>query len=92
MIAEKGTDVDFLRSKNIKADAHDPYWHPNEAALNKKYDIVLCTYVLNVVDEPTRKSIIKRLKDLTKSNGKVYITVRRDIKKHTVSQKGTPPI
>lgn len=85
-----GQDVMKLQENCIFAVGYDPYWAPNDHWLLGKYDVVLCTYVLNVVDEKDRKTIIKQLKGLTKPGGTVYITVRRDLKKnHTVSQRGT---
>ena len=85
----RGEDVGNLNFAGYDAKGYDPYWHPAEDLLSKKYDIVLCTYVLNVVNKPTRLKIINQLKNLTSDHGCVYITVRRDIKKHTISSKGT---
>ena len=85
----RGGDINFLTDFKYNINGYDPYWYQNEKALLKKYDIVLCTYVLNVVNKPTQLKIINQLKDLTNKAGKVYITVRRDIKKHRVSSRGT---
>ena len=72
------------------AVGYDPYWCTEGSwALGNKYDVVLCTYVLNVVNKRTRDQIINTLKDLTKEGGKVYITVRRDIKKMKINKNGT---
>jgi DNA phosphorothioation-associated putative methyltransferase len=85
----RGDDMRWLKSNKYDVRGWDPTWYKNDSYRNRSYDVVLCTYVLNVVNATTRKNIIKRLKDLTNRHGKVYITVRRDIKKHTVSKRGT---
>lgn len=83
-------DVNWLNNNKYDAKGFDIYWHNREKVLIKgAYDIVLCTYVLNVVGEQMRNIIIKQLKWLTKPNGKIYITVRRDIKKDYTTKKGT---
>lgn len=56
---------------------------------NKTYDVVLCTYVLNVLGPEDRKNSINRLKCLTKSSGSTYITVRRDVGDHIITGKNT---
>ena len=85
----RGTDVQFLREMNYETVGYDPHWSQAGWLLGYKYDIVLCTYVLNVVDIRQRDLIIKTLKNLTKPQGNVYITVRRDVKRHHVSIRGT---
>lgn len=65
----KGFDFEYL-----KCDGYDPY-HRDVAILDK-YDIGLCTYVLNVVDKVTQKRIIRKLKKLTTVS---YVSVRRDL-------------
>jgi hypothetical protein len=77
-------DVEWLLNNGYNAKGFDPYWSPLKKPLQYKYDIILCTYVLNIVDNDTRLAIIKQLKRMTKTSGKIYITVRRDFKKdHT---------
>ncbi|KKL88582.1 hypothetical protein LCGC14_1923230, partial [marine sediment metagenome] len=85
----RGDDMEWLRSNKYDIRGWDPTWYQNSLYMYRSYDIVLCTYVLNVVNSTTRKNIIKVLKDLTNKHGKVYMTVRRDVEKHTVSSKGT---
>lgn len=85
----RGDDVKHLRKKGFNIWGYDPYWLDNKAALAHKYDVILCSYVLNTVDKQERKDIINCLKNLTKSNNSVYITVRRDVPYHKVSSRGT---
>ena len=52
---------------------YDPYNKPNDELLNKKYDIALCSNVLNVImEKDVRSSLLRKLKDLAST---VFITV-----------------
>jgi len=85
----RGADHVWLQSEGIDAKGYDPYWRPDKTVLKSKYDVVLCSYVLNVVNNKERARIITQLKSLTKKGGSVYITVRRDMKEDYVTKKGT---
>lgn len=85
----RGADLEWLRLNGYQANGYDPYWYLGSGALNKKYDVVLCTYVLNVIGNETREAVIGKLKSLVLPGGKIYITVRRDFKKDYVTKKGT---
>lgn len=84
-----GADVAWLKNNGYIAYGFDPYWNINLYALKNRYDIVLCTYVLNVVDQNIRNDVLKKLKSLVTSHGKIYVTVRRDFKKDYITKKGT---
>jgi ATP adenylyltransferase len=71
----RGDDVGYLN-----AEGYDPYWAPDTDLLNRKYDIVLCTYVLNVLPATKRKVILREIKNLLNDTGLAYVTVRRDLK------------
>lgn len=71
----RGFDVDFFG-----IDGYDPYWEVG-IKKDKKYDTIVCNYVLNVVSEEEQKKIISDIRSLLKPEGKAYFTVRRDIKK-----------
>jgi chemotaxis methyl-accepting protein methylase len=43
------------------------------------FDIIICNYVLNVVDESSQLAILSKIKSLLSEDGMSYITVRRDI-------------
>jgi 2-polyprenyl-3-methyl-5-hydroxy-6-metoxy-1,4-benzoquinol methylase len=88
----KGTVLDYgcgrgFDAKAIKADAFDPHYFPEMP--KKKYDTIICNYVLNVVDETVEKNIIKSIKKLLKKGGRAYISVRRDSFKEGINSKGT---
>lgn len=68
-------------------DRYDPHWHPEDPGVG--YDTILCTYVLNVIDDPAGQrlvlhDIVRRLKP----GGRAYITVRRDITAPTLGRSG----
>lgn len=68
----KGFDADY-----IGGDKYDPHWFP--ARPGGPYDVVFCTYVLNVVDKPERTYILEDIDSLLSEGGMSYVTVRRDI-------------
>ena len=52
---------------------YDPYNRPDDEVLKAKYDVALCSNVLNVIMEPEiRTSLLNELKDLART---VFITV-----------------
>lgn len=73
-----GKDAEFLNQNGIYCHPYDPYFAPS--VKDEKYDTILCTYVLNVVDTEMRISILSDILSFLKPNGVVFITVRRDIK------------
>lgn len=87
-----GADVKIMINDHgiDSAKGFDPHWNLDYTALNNgPYDIVLCTYVLNVVGPDEQKKIIKQLKSLVRPNGRIYVSVRRDIKDSYLTARGT---
>ena len=78
----KGFDADLL---NI--DKYDPHYYPDGTL--KRYDVITCTYVLNVLEDFDQIIVLNEIKKLLRPNGVAYITVRRDIKKEGYTKKGT---
>jgi len=78
----KGQDAGFLAF-----DKYDPHFFPNLP--DKKYDLILCNYVLNVVGESEGQEIINQIRSLLKPTGTAFITVRRDVKVDGFTKKGT---
>jgi len=73
----KGADVTALRAKRIKAVGWDPYHRPDiHPRLN---DVVLCTYVLNVLDGVERHRVLWGICERLQPWGEAFITVRRDL-------------
>ena len=63
-------------------DKYDPSWFPEIPT--QRYDVILCTYVLNVIeDEKDRRCVLDTIKAMLNwDKGSVaYVTVRRDMKK-----------
>jgi 2-polyprenyl-3-methyl-5-hydroxy-6-metoxy-1,4-benzoquinol methylase len=78
-----GADADALG-----ADGWDPYWRPR--ANLGRYNTVLCTYVLNVLeDESAREEVIAAISRCLFPGGTAYITVRRDLTGPVHTSKGT---
>ena len=64
---------------------YDPHWRPNMPT--KKFDTIMCNYVLNVIIDPIqREEVLLHITSLLKPGGTAFITVRRDITKGTASQ------
>jgi len=82
----KGADGKYLSSKSISVDSYDPFWNPIN--LNQKYDTILCTYVLNVLEGNEEEELISNILKHLSPKGKAYISVRRDIKKDGKTSRG----
>jgi len=78
----KGFDVEYYG-----IDGYDPYYAPEFP--QKKYDVVVCNFVLNVVGETERNEIIASVRSLLKDDGVAFFTVRRDVKKEGVTSRST---
>lgn len=66
-----GADAD-----HFGMEKYDPAWHP-EAPLGL-FDLVLCTYVLNVVPVDAEADILANIRAYLTPNGQAFISVRRD--------------
>ena len=80
----RGEDADILGFEK-----YDPHYFPNAAVLDKKWETIICNYVLNVVEEPNQYEILWQIYDILKYGGAAYISVRRDIKKEGFTKNGT---
>lgn len=66
-----------LNNQHFVAEGFDPHFRP--IALDKKYDTIICNYVLNVVPDDVRSTILEKIKSLLNDNGTAYVAVRRDM-------------
>jgi len=73
--------------EELKAEGYDPYWQPKMP--EGKFDTVLCTFVLNVMSVSEQEQVLNNIKTLLSSNGKAYITVRRDLIAEGITVKHT---
>lgn len=58
-------------------DSYDPHYQP-DGIKHKKYDIILCTYVLCVLPRSERHSVLRQIQLLLKKSGIAFISVRND--------------
>lgn len=87
-----GKDVGLLEKKGIKIIGYDPQYFPNYPA--KKFDTIICFYVLNVLMNEEQAIVLMEVSQLLKPTGKAYFAVRRDLqyegfRTHKVHQKPT---
>ena len=69
-----GKYLDNYKAKvNCELSGYDPYNRPDRTVLNKRYNIALCSNVLNVVKERSIRDLI--LRELRRLAPLVYITV-----------------
>ena len=87
--AGRGADASYLRSRGIKTAKHDPQHFNNPAALKKRYQTVLCTYVLNVVTPEVQNQILTQIKRSLAPGGTAYVSVRRDLDTGGQAGRGT---
>jgi SAM-dependent methyltransferase len=87
-----GNDVKLLKEKGVNIEGYDKHYFPEFPT--KKYDTIICFYVLNVPLPEEQATVLMELSQLVKPKGKVYIAVRRDIqfegfRTHKTHQKKT---
>jgi len=67
-----------MDSALLGIEKYDPYYFPERPSV--KFSLILCTYVLNTLSKNKEHEILGDIKFLLRSQGKAYITVRRDVK------------
>jgi len=87
-----GSDVKLLKAKGINIEGYDKYHFPEYPI--KKFDTIICFYVLNVLLPEEQATVLIELSQLVKPTGKVYFAVRRDLqfegfRMHKIHQKQT---
>jgi len=87
-----GKDVELLKSKEINIVGYDKHYFPKYPA--KKFDTIICIYVLNVLMQEEQANVLMEISQLLKPTGKAYFAVRRDLqhegfRTHKVHQKPT---
>lgn len=72
-------------------DNYDPHFKPDGIPNGKKYDVIICNYVLCVLPPLEQWSVLRKIKRLLKPTGIAYITVRNDKPKQGwgMSSRGT---
>ena len=87
-----GKDVELLKAKGLNVTGYDKHYFPKYP--QKKFDTIICFYVLNVLMQEEQAIVLMQLSQLVKPTGKVYFAVRRDLqfegfRTHKVHQKQT---
>ncbi len=87
-----GKDVELLKAKSINIEGYDKHYFPTYPT--KKFDTIICFYVLNVLMQEEQSSVLMEISQLLKSTGKAYFAVRRDLqyegfRTHKIHQKPT---
>lgn len=87
-----GKDVDVLKEKGINITGYDKHYFPTFPS--KKFDTIICFYVLNVLLQEEQAKVLMEISQLLKPSGKAYFAVRRDLKyqgfrTHKIHQKQT---
>ncbi|MBB3695939.1 class I SAM-dependent methyltransferase [Flammeovirga yaeyamensis] len=90
--AGHGKDTQELNDKGLKVDQYDPHFSPVFPI--KKYETIICHYVLNVLEKTDQSKVLAEVSMLLKQGGKAYFTVRRDLVKegiriHAIYKKPT---
>lgn len=72
-----GKDVEVLQSKGFSIVGYDKFHFPEYP--KKKFDTILCFYVLNVLMPEEQALVLMEISHLLKPGGMAYFAVRRDI-------------
>lgn len=68
---------------------YDPYYHPDTWPLQNKWDVVMCNYVLNVIEKDIdRKKVLRTIKWLLRPYGYALVAIYRRSKRDTRTAKG----
>lgn len=73
-----GKDIEVLKNKGYNIQGYDKFHKPTYP--KKKFDSIICLYVLNVLMPEEQAKVLIELSRLIKPTGKVYFAVRRDLK------------
>lgn len=73
-----GKDIEVLKNKGYNIQGYDKFHKPTYP--KKKFDTIICLYVLNVLMPEEQAKVLIELSRLIKPTGKVYFAVRRDLK------------
>ncbi|MDP3913944.1 MAG: bifunctional class I SAM-dependent methyltransferase/HIT family protein [Bacteroidota bacterium] len=87
-----GKDVELLKSRGINIEGYDKHYFPSYPT--KKFDTIICFYVLNVLMQEEQTEVLVEISQLLKPSGKAYFAVRRDVqyegfRNHKIYQKPT---
>lgn len=73
-----GFDTDQLKELSFDIAGYDNYYRPEYP--EKRFDTIICNYVLNVLEPNEQAEVLMSVSELLKPTGKAYFAVRRDLK------------
>lgn len=73
-----GYDADELKRQGFDIVGYDYYYRPEFP--EGKFDTIICTYVLNVLEPYAQAEVQMQISNLLAPKGKAYYAVRRDLK------------
>ena len=73
-----GYDTDQLKEQGYDIIGYDNYYRPDYP--EKRFDTIVCNYVLNVLEPNEQAEVLMSVSELLKPTGKAYFAVRRDLK------------
>lgn len=87
-----GKDVEVLKQEGFHIVGYDKFYFPDFP--QKKFDTIICFYVLNVLLPEEQNRVLMEVSQLLKPTGRAYFAVRRDIRfegyrTHKIHQKQT---
>lgn len=87
-----GKDVELLAGQGFPIDGYDKHYFPKFP--ERKFDTIICFYVLNVLLPEEQALVLMDISSLLKPSGKAYFAVRRDLiyegfRTHKIHQKPT---
>lgn len=71
----RGIDTALFAEHCKLAEGYDPHFARPEL-LDRKWDVVFCGFVLNVLDEDERPAVIAKARELLHKGGRAYFAVR----------------
>ncbi len=73
-----GFDTDELKTQRFDIVGYDKHYKPEYP--EKRFDTIICNYVLNVLEPNEQAEVLMSVAELLKPTGKAYFAVRRDLK------------
>lgn len=73
-----GFDTDQLKNEGYDIVGYDNYYRPDYPT--KRFDTIICNYVLNVLEPEEQAEVLMSVSELLKPTGTAYYAVRRDLK------------
>jgi DNA phosphorothioation-associated putative methyltransferase len=83
-----GEDVAELKRRGFDIVGFDPFHMPTLIKNRHKFDVVLLTYVVNVLEVPMRNEVIKAAWNRVRKGGRLIVTSRTPGELRTLAERG----